>query len=330
MTVRDVLVCLLLLALAPLAYAHEVRPAAIEMAEAADGAVDILWRQPIAGEYTISIAPLLSAGWLDGEPDTRYTTEQALIKQWHVTASDVPLAGQRLSIRGLDRTITDVMVQIRYANGREFSTLIKPVHPELEIPDAATSTPGLPRYLVLGVEHIWSGYDHLLYVLGLILLIHSLRALLITITTFTVAHSITLACAAFGLVRLQPAAVEAVIALSIVYVAVELVKVARGQPSLASHAPWLIAFCFGLLHGFGFAGALRDIGLPADAVTRALLLFNIGIEIGQVAFVIAVTVVLLALRGMLPTAAHTVRTVAPYLIGSLASFWLLQRLALPG
>jgi len=307
-------------------YAHEVRPASLEIVEQDGDNVMVRWRQPVMGDYTIAIAPVLSSGWLDRDPQQVYTTDTSLIKVWTVTSSGMALAGQTLWIRGLDRTITDTLVRIEYADGRILSRLLNATGPKMLIPAGTSAPPALPQYLQLGINHIWSGADHLLYILGLILLIGSLRSLITTITAFTLAHSITLACSALNLVQLQPAPVEAVIALSIIYVAVEVIRLRRGRASLAGRAPWLIALIFGLLHGFGFASALKQIGLPENSMLNALLLFNLGIEIGQLLFLILVTGILAFLLHNLPRLQSRLVLVAPYCIGSLASFWLVQRL----
>lgn len=322
-------ILILVFALMPVvSVAHEIRPASLDISESSNGDLEFRWRQPIKGEYTISIAPQLSSGWLNRDPDQRIVTDNSLIHLWHVKEPDQPLAGQTLTIAGLDRTITDVLVTTTFANGKIFTGLIKASTPTLNIPSANAIGTSVPAYFVLGVEHIWSGIDHLVYVFALILLISNIRALMWTITAFTIAHSITLACAALGLVQLRSAPVEAVISLSIVYVAVELIKVKRGQKNLASKYPWLIAFTFGLLHGFGFAGALQEIGLPNNAVAVALLLFNLGIEIGQLIFVACVLIIFRLLKRFLPLSQNYVRQLSPYAIGSVASFWLIQRLLL--
>lgn len=315
------------LCLVPLAaVAHEVRPASLGITEHADGSIHVRWRQPVMGEYTIAIAPVLSSGWLDGDPQQVYTTGTSLIKSWTVAVPGQALAGQTLWIRGLDRTITDTLVRIEYADGRVVSRLLRAARPRMQIPAASHTALALPQYLQLGIRHIWSGPDHLLYILGLILLIGSFRSLVTTISAFTLAHSITLACSALGLVHLQPAPVEAVIALSIVYVAVEIIRLRRGRASLAGRAPWLIAMVFGLLHGFGFASALRQIGLPENSMLSALFLFNVGIEIGQLLFLLLVVGTLSLLKKNLPRLQAQLLHAAPYCIGSMASFWLVQRL----
>lgn len=319
---------LLLMLLAATAQAHEVRPASLDITEEADGALTFRWRQPINGEYAIVLHPQLSSGWLDGDPQQTLATDTALIRVWRVAKPDQALAGQQLTITGLDKTITDVLVTMTGNNGQVVTQLIKADKPQLTLPENGEGKSSLRDYVWLGITHIWSGPDHLLYVLGLILLIHNRRALILTISAFTVAHSITLACAALAVVRLRPAPVEAVIALSIVYVAVELRGAQQGSSGWAQRMPWLIAFVFGLLHGFGFAGALQQIGLPQQAVAWALLLFNLGIEAGQLLFVAAVLGAGALCFRWFPRSEAWWRQLLPYAIGSVASFWLVQRLLL--
>ena len=182
------------------------------------------------------------------------------------------------------------------------------------------------EYLWLGFTHIWSGIDHLLYVLGLVLLVRSPRLLIKTITGFTLAHSVSLAAASLGYIHIPPAPVEATIALSIVYIAIELLHAREGRPGLAARAPWLVSMSIGLLHGLGFAGALAQVGLPADAIPQALLLFNIGIEIGQLSFVALVLTLGQALIRLAPRLTTSLRWVPPYAIGSFASFWVIERI----
>jgi len=183
------------------------------------------------------------------------------------------------------------------------------------------------RYLALGIEHILLGIDHLLFVLGLLLLVHGPWQLLKTITAFTLAHSLTLALATFGLVSLPPRTIDAAIALSIVFLAVEVLHGRQGRPGLAHRFPWLVAFAFGLLHGLGFAGALAEVGLPAAEVPVALLFFNLGVEIGQLMFVAAVLSLRFATRRLQLTWPAWAEPLPAYVIGTLASFWFMERLA---
>ncbi|MCC4116866.1 HupE/UreJ family protein [Aromatoleum toluclasticum] len=312
--------------LSPLtASAHEVRPAYLEIREDAAHNIDALWKQPAAGRMSLPLAPKLSAGWLRADTARQTVTDSFVIQQWHLDAPAEPLHGQQLTIEGLDRSITDVLVRITFANGETVSRVLKPDNAGMEVLQPGRSTLPAAEYFQLGVTHIWQGVDHLLYVFGLLLLVRGARPLVRTITAFTLAHSLTLAAAALKLVEVRPAVVELVIALSIVYVAVELLHLRQGRPGLASRAPWVVAFSFGLLHGFGFAGALADVGLPPDAIPAALLLFNVGIEAGQLAFVFAALGAIAGLRRIVPWIEQTVARLAPWVIGSLASFWCVER-----
>jgi hydrogenase/urease accessory protein HupE len=182
-------------------------------------------------------------------------------------------------------------------------------------------------YLALGVEHILTGFDHLLFVLALLLIVKSARRIVATVTAFTVAHSLTLAAATLGFVHLPQPPVEAAIALSIAFVAAEIVHGLDGRPGLTARAPWLVAFAFGLLHGLGFAGALAEIGLPQSAIPLALLCFNLGVELGQLAFVVALLACLaLARRARIPWP-RAARPLPAYAIGALAMFWVIERVA---
>lgn len=316
---------LLVLGGGPLA-AHETRPAYLEIVEEADGGARVVWREPLAGEYVLALAPWLSSGWLDRKPTRQWASAESATRVWDIAPPREPVGGQTLRIDGLERTITDVLVRIRHASGRETTTLLRPVSRELRIPaEGARGGLTVPAYFRLGLEHIFTGWDHLLYLFGLLLLIDGWRRLLAAISAFTVAHSLTLAAASLGLVRLDPAAVEAAIALSILYVAVELAHRARGEPGLAQQRPWLVAFGFGLLHGFGFAGALRDVGVPRETLVPALLSFNLGIEAGQLLFAAAALAVLYLASRLAPAWRASALWLAPHAIGAIAAFWFIER-----
>lgn len=306
------------------AQAHEVRPAAFEAHALGDNLTQITWRQPVSGEYAVRLVPRLSSGWLDRPPDAQMLTPQTLTRVWREAQPITALAGQTLGVEGLGNTLTDVFVRIEWPQGRPLVTLLKPVTPTLEIPQPGASG-GLLAYLRLGIVHIWSGYDHLLYVAGLMLLVRGRWQLLKVISAFTLAHSITLALSALDLVVMPAAPVEAAIALSIVLVAAEAVRARRGETSLTLRRPWLVALAFGLLHGFGFAGALRETGLPADAVALPLLLFNLGIEAGQLLFVAGLGALALALGRLSPALLNATRAALPVLLGSVAMAWLYER-----
>jgi len=325
--VRLLLLLAVLAGAAAPAAAHEVRPALLELDEAADGTVAITWKQPIVGDLAVPLRPSLSSGWLARLPASEAASASALVRHWRIAAPHAPLAGQTVRITGLDATMTDVLINVHFAGGERTSQLIGARDPSFRIPAAKELRVPVARYLWLGMTHIWGGLDHLFYVAALILLVGRLRPLLLTLTSFTLAHSITLALTTLGLVELPQAPVELLIALSIVYLAVELIRRQRGEAGWAARRPWLVAFPFGLLHGFGFAGALREVGLPAGDVPMVLLLFNIGIEIGQVAFVL--TVVATA-KGLALASTHwggLLTRWSPYALGSVASYWFFLRMA---
>jgi hydrogenase/urease accessory protein HupE len=320
------------LVLATGAVAHEVRPAYLQVQEEAPGRFAVTWKQPVMGELALRLVPHLTTGWLETAPSEEYVTAAFRIRIWRVaTAARDPLAGQTLAVEGLDRTITDALVGVRLADGRSFDAILRPDQASVRIAFAQTGGLAVPAYFRLGVEHILTGVDHLMFVLGLLLLVGIRWRLVKAITAFTLAHSVTLGASAIGLVHVPSAVIEALVALSIVVVAAELANRDRGRDSLAARYPWLIAFTFGLLHGFAFAGALAEVGLPKDAIPASLLLFNLGVEAGQLLFVGAAILVILALRRIGPRlpAAWTALAprLPPYAIGAFAAFWFLERTA---
>ena len=229
---------------------------------------------------------------------------------------------------GLQATITDVLARVQLLDGAYSTTLVHPKQPWLEVEPARGALAVAGAYLRHGIEHILFGYDHLLFVFALILVVRGARRLVWTITAFTGAHSITLALATLRVVSVPGPPVEATIALSILLLATEIVRLQSGRESLAAQKPWLVAFAFGLLHGFGFAGALSGIGLPRGDIPLALLAFNLGVELGQLAFIAAVLGAMALVRridfGVV--AQRYLRPAAPYAIGSLAAFWFFERL----
>ena len=249
----------------------------------------------------------------------------ARLKRWCISTAGQGLVGSEIAIHGLQATMLDVLVRIAFRDGHTVTHLLRPSAPSFVVPSAAAAGAPVAAYLALGVEHILLGIDHLLFVLCLLLLVRGAGNLVKTITAFTLAHSITLGLAALGYVRVPVAPVEAVIALSILFLAREVVKVQAGRPSLTARGPWLVAFTFGLLHGFGFAGALQAIGLPAGDIPITLLLFNLGIEAGQLLFVAAVLLAVLGLRRFTSSSPTWVVSVPVYLIGSTAAYWFIAR-----
>jgi len=230
-----------------------------------------------------------------------------------------------VSIDGLSATMVDVLLRVRLATGDEESVLLRGGNDSHTVAHAPTAGEVARSYVGLGVEHILLGVDHLLFVLGLMLVLHTRRTLVLAITAFTVAHSITLALASLGVARIPQAPVEAVIALSLVFLAAEILRQQRGQGSWVERNPWGVSFVVGLLHGLGFAGALREVGLPQSAVPLALLSFNVGVELGQLSFVAVVLLVLAGARRLQSEPVPRARYIAAYTIGSLAAFWVFER-----
>lgn len=317
----------LILALPGVARAHEVRPAYLEITERADGRADVVWKQPSAGMLVVPLRPRLSGGLIDRKADRVEAAQNFEVRHWDkVPLGPQGLNGREVRIDGLDKTITDTLLLVRLKNSDSESHILTPAAPALIIDAHAGAA--VPAYLVFGIEHILTGIDHLLFVFGLLLLSTGWRQLLRTITAFTAAHSITLALSALKVIALDPGLVEAMVAWSILFLAVELVRKARGEDGLTLRQPWLVAFGFGLLHGAAFAGALRQIGLPQGNIPLSLLLFNLGVEIGQLLFVAAVMAALALLaRLRWPAAAPRLAWLAAsYAIGSFSFFWFLERL----
>jgi hydrogenase/urease accessory protein HupE len=319
---------LLALALAGRAQAHSFEPALLDLSEGEGGRFEVVWKSPTprdASDPMGGLTPELPAHChrLDGRPAVEPEAEGP--RFFAVDCGARGLRGERLAVAGLGGSQVDVIVRISWRDGHTTSGVLRSGLDELVLPGASAGTPAaivLWRYGRLGVEHILLGIDHLLFVLGLLLLVDGWGRLALTISAFTLAHTVTLALAVLGLVDVPPAPVEAAIALSIVLVAVELARPDDAPATLARRAPWLVAFLFGLLHGLGFAGALTAVGLPADHLPLALLAFNGGVEVGQVLFVTAMLVPVRLLR----RAPAWVRLVPAYAIGALAASWTLERL----
>jgi hydrogenase/urease accessory protein HupE len=310
-------------------YAHEVRPAYLEITENAQHRFDVLWKQPSSGELVLKLTPHLSNGLLDDAPTEESYASSFVVRRWENLAfTRDSFDGATLEIQGLQFTLTDALVNLSFANGQQIQEILRPDSPALTVHLTGSAKLAVPAYLRLGIEHILTGFDHLSFVLALLLLVRDGSTLVKTITAFTVAHSITLAVAALGIVRVSAPIIESLVALSIVFVAVELARSYRGHEGLTVRYPWVIAFVFGLLHGFAFAGSLAQIGLPSHNIPLALLLFNLGVEIGQLLFVAAVFACIGLLRWLPRQMPAWTRWLAPYAIGTLASYWMFERIQL--
>ncbi len=300
--------------------AHEMRPAYARLVALDEGRVEIEFRQPVIGGRFLNLrlqvdCPDLTSPVTSGSPS-------AITERW---TADCRNGLDEVSIAGLSSTVIDVLLTWEPADGPARTIVITPQSPVASL--EAKPAPLLPVYLTLGITHLLEGLDHVFFVVGLMLIVSGPWRIVKTITSFTVAHSLTLALSILDVVRLSQAPVEAAIALSLVFIAWENVAPDRAA-TLTARRPWQIAFLFGLLHGLGFAGVLREIGLPEAQFASALLLFNLGIEVGQLIIVASVLIVAALWRRLNPPVETALARLAPiYVIGSISCFWLIERVA---
>jgi len=315
---------LVILLLFPLfSYAHEIRPAYLEIKQTAETNYQVLWKIPLLGNKAPKIDPILPDNFTLKQIDDEFLPD-AYIRRYEGNYAG-GLNGKQISIQGLDLTLVDVLVQINLIDESSYTLLLQPDKSTATIPKEPNKWEVIQLYILLGIEHILIGIDHLLFVLGLLLLVKGIKPLIQTITAFTVAHSITLGAATFNLINVPQAPVEAVIALSIVFLAREYLAVKEGKESLTANYPWIVAFTFGLLHGFGFAGALSEIGFPQKEVPLALFTFNVGVELGQLIFIGIVLLLWKILQKINLPQPNWSWKVLPYGMGIIAAFWLVER-----
>lgn len=335
---RLVLGSLLLLVLgAARADAHEMRPGYLEVRQTGPEIYNVLWKVPARGDLRLRIDPRFPDGCEAATPVSRHSTGTAFVDRWTLRcpAEAGGLVGGTIRIEGLARTYTEVLVRLELSETPAQTARLLPSAPSMVVSPAPVWTEVARTYLLLGIEHILGGIDHLLFILALLMIVRGWRKLAVTITSFTVAHSITLALATLGFVHVPSAPVEATIALSILFLASEIARsrgnrAEGGDPApagLTERYPWVVAFTFGLLHGFGFAGALSQIGLPESAIPVALLLFNVGVEVGQLLFVAAVLLALAGLRRLELRWPSWSWALPTYAIGIVAAFWTVKRVA---
>jgi hydrogenase/urease accessory protein HupE len=319
-----VLAALLLACLAWAAQADVFRPAYLELREAGHGRYDVMWKVPAQGDARLAIEVVFPPGTTQLARPQGLTSGGAHVERWQISRPD-GLAGQTLAIDGIAGGVTDVIVRVERQDGTSQVERLLPQRPQFTVREATGTAQIAWSYGVLGVEHILGGVDHLLFVLALLLIVRGGKRIVATITAFTLAHSLTLVAATLGWVHVPGPPVEAMIALSIVFVAAEVVHGLHGRQGLTARAPWVVAFSFGLLHGFGFAGALAEVGLPQTAIPVALLMFNVGVEVGQLLFVacmLGMRSVLARLPVALTARAHGLPA---YAIGTVAMFWVIER-----
>ena len=305
--------------------AHEVRPAYLQIDEQKPNQYELLWKVPTNNGMVQNIRPVFDNAFsLTPLPGGR-VINGFVIFRYQLTGT-MSIAGSRLSIENLDRTTMDTLINISMLDGSKHSLLLKPRQGEVHVPKSETGWQLVYSYTRIGIEHILEGWDHLAFVAALMLIVSGWSTLVKTITAFTLAHSITLVLSTLNYVSLPPPPVEALIALSIVLIASEAINLRKGVGSIASRWPWLLALIFGLLHGFGFAGALKEIGLPQNDIPMALLFFNVGVELGQLLF-ISVVLAFVALSRKIIAFPKSAPTFICYCLGSLATFWLIERVA---
>lgn len=327
LVLRQFLLVLLLGMLAVPALAHEARPAYLQLQQTDADTYDVLWKVPGRGEdRRLALDVVFAHDVLTvGRPHVLFAGN-AFIQRWQVRRKG-GLDGTSIRIEGLQSTLTDVLVRLERMDGVMLTFSVSPSSPTFVVEAEPGHWDVARTYLVMGVEHILGGVDHLLFVFALVILVNGGRRLFWTITAFTAAHSTTLAAATLGWVHVPPPPVEASIALSIVFLATEIIHSRAGRPGLTYRQPWIVAFLFGLLHGLGFAGALSEVGLPANAIPVALLFFNVGVEIGQLLFIAAVLAVIAGSHRIRLPHSNLSWQLPVYAIGTIAAYWTIDRVA---
>jgi len=312
---------------APRAFAHEVRPAYLQMRQTAPETYDILWKVPGQGDLRLGIYVELPVACTNVTEPRGSMLNNAFSERRTVNCPG-GLNGATIHIAGLSATMADALVRLQHLDGRTQVTRLTPASPSFVVEASPSRWRVAGTYLRLGTDHILTGVDHLLFVLGLMLIVRDRWMLLKTITAFTVAHSITLAVATLGLASAPLPPLNAAIALSILFLGPEIVRVWRGETSLTIRYPWVVAFVFGLLHGFGFASGLKATGLPQTDIALALLLFNVGVELGQLFFVFLMLAMAWSFRQLEIRWPRWALALPGYTVGTLGAYWTIQRTAI--
>jgi len=307
------------------AKAHESRPAYLEIKETAPNQFSLLWRTPVLAGNRLLIKLELPEGVKELQPVVVQELSDSRVERHLIDAGADGLSGQRIDFVGLQFTITDVLARVELLDGRNWTVIARPSKPYIEIAESQNRWQVAGTYLLQGIRHITMGADHLLFVLALLLIVKSRWMLLKTITGFTVAHSITLALATLGVAQPAVAPLNVAIALSILFIAPEVVRSLHGKTSFTIRHPWVVAFAFGLLHGFGFASALSEAGLPRSELPLALVSFNVGVEIGQLTFVALVLGLMVSFRILRMNWPRWSQAFPAYVVGTLGAFWTVQR-----
>ncbi len=311
------------------AAAHPLAPALLELTETGAGRFEVRWKTPRRLAADTRLTPIFPESCTAASRRDSETDRVSVTLTWSIECETAGLVGESLGVRGISRRGASAVVRVLRADGVQVQGVVSRDQPLFTIPAEPSRFEVFHRYTRLGIEHLWFGLDHVLFILGLLLLVHRWRDLLLTVTAFTLGHSVTLCLAALGVVRLPTAQIEVLIALTLVWLAWEVLR--ENQPSRWSpfaERPWRMAAVFGLLHGFGFAGALSQVGLPQSEIPIALLAFNVGIELGQLTLIAASALLWIVLSpGLKRLSPRLLRTASAYAVGTLAAYWAIERLA---
>jgi hydrogenase/urease accessory protein HupE len=313
---------------APDARAHESWPALLELREKSGDQFEVLWRTPLTAGLRSPIGLQLPDTWVTVGTPTEREQEKWIVQRFTVAVPRTQIDGATLRFPRQEGTITDIHVRLTRSDGTVFSTVVRPTDPRVELRGERSWWVNMREYVALGFHHIVLGVDHLLFVLGLLLIVRGRMMLLKTITAFTLAHSLTLAVATLGFASVPLEPLNAAIALSILFLGPEVVRAWRGETSLTIRFPWIVAFAFGLLHGFGFATGLSTAGVPAGELPWALLFFNIGVELGQLAFVALCFALVRAWRILEVSWPAWALRVPGYVVGVCGAYWTIQRVVI--
>ena len=304
--------------------AHEVRPAMLHLTQLGDQDYAVLWKVPARGDAVLKLTLQFPETCTPSTPKKIVRDTASVVQRWKIRCTE-KIAGQRLAVEGLETTAVEMIGQIDWLGRSPQSVRLTGGANAFELSTRATWADVATSYGPFGFTHIWEGWDHLLFLTALMLLVRSVRQILWAVTSFTIAHSITLALAVLQIVHVPSGLVETMIALSIVFVAAEAMRSGTGVKTLAIERPWLVSFAFGLLHGLGFAGALTDAGLPPDAIGPALVFFNLGVEAGQIVFVLALLALLQLFSRLVPSRDAMARSAILYVAGIAGAFWTFER-----
>lgn len=308
------------------ANAHALDPGYLEIRQISSGTWSVHWRKPDVNGRPMAIDAVLPEGCTPTRGPSPISDGRAWVSSW-IVECHADIAGRPIAIDGLEAQKNDVLVRLNPLETEPTTLRFTPESAVQNIPSEQTTWSVFTAYALLGFEHILEGWDHLLFVFALFILVREPWRLVGAVTAFTLAHSITLALATFGVLNVPGPPVEAVIALSIVFLAMEIVKDKEGRFRLSKQKPWIVCFGFGLLHGLGFAGALADIGLPPNDISAALLAFNLGVEAGQLSFIGALSLLVAIWRLMVRPVSQSARVIAAYGIGSVSMYWLIERIS---